>query len=83
VRAHQAELRSVVDLLLEHETVDGDAVYRVLGMEPPEHRQEPAVLAAPQPVPCASHAAMPADDAKAVASPGQQGSVPRGGAAEH
>jgi hypothetical protein len=45
LRAHQAELRSVVGLLLEQETVDGDAVYRVLGMEPPEHRQEPAVLA--------------------------------------
>src|SRR6516162_1395565 len=70
LRAHQAELRSVVGLLLEQETVDGAAVYRVLGMEPPEHRQEPAVLAPPQPVPAASHAAMPAAGAKEVAPAG-------------
>jgi cell division protease FtsH len=83
LRAHQAELRSVVDLLLEHETVDGDAVYRVLGMEPPEHRQEPAVLVPPQPVPTGSHAAMPAADAKGVAPAGQQGPAPADGAGGH
>jgi cell division protease FtsH len=81
LRAHQAELRSVVGLLLEHETVDGDAVYRALGMEPPEHRQEPAVLAPPQPVPTASHAAMPAAGAKGVEPAGQQGPAPPDGAA--
>ena len=79
LRAHQAELRRVVDLLLEKETVDGDAVYRALGMEPPEHRQEPAVLAPPQPVATASHAPMPASGAKGAA-PAQQGPVPPGGA---
>ncbi len=47
LRAHPAELHSLVDLLLEHETVDGDAVYRVLGMVPPEHRPD-AVVMAPQ-----------------------------------
>jgi cell division protease FtsH len=81
LRAHRAELGSVVDLLLEQETVDGDAVYRVLGMEPPEHRREPAVLTPPQPVPAASHAAMPAAGAKGVAPAGQQGPAPPDAAA--
>jgi cell division protease FtsH len=81
LRAHQPELRNVVDLLLEHETVDGDAVYRVLGMEPPEHRQEPAVLAPPQPVPTGSHATMPAADAKGVTPAGKPGPTPPDGAA--
>jgi cell division protease FtsH len=81
LRAHQAELRRVVDLLLEQETVDGAAVYRVLGMEPPEHRQEPAVLVPPQPVATASQAAMPAAGAKGVAPPGQPGPVPPDGVA--
>jgi cell division protease FtsH len=83
LRAHRAELGSVVDLLLEQETVDGAAVYRVLGMEPPEHRQEPAVLTSPQPVAAASQAAMPAAEAKAVAPPGRPGPVPPDGAAGH
>jgi cell division protease FtsH len=81
LRAHQAELRRVVDLLLEQETVDGAAVYRVLGMEPPEHRQEPAVLVPPQPVATAGQAAMPAAGAKGVAPPGQPGPVPPDGVA--
>ena len=83
LRAHRAELGSVVDLLLEQETVDGDAVYRVLGMEPPEHRQEPAVLTTPQPVPAASQAAMPAAGAKGVAPQGPPGPVPPGGVGGH
>jgi len=81
LRAHQAELRRVVDLLLEQETVDGAAVYRVLGMEPPEHRQEPAVLVPPQPVATAGQAAMPAAGAKGVTPPGQPGPVPPDGVA--
>jgi cell division protease FtsH len=83
LRGHRAELGAVVDLLLEQETVDGDAVYRVLGMEPPEHRQEPAVLTSPQPVPAASRAAMPAAGAKGVAPSGRPGPVPPDGAAGH
>ncbi len=81
LRAHQDELRRVVDLLLEQETVDGAAVYRVLGMEPPEHRQEPAVLVPPQPVATASQAAMPAAGVKGVAPAGQPGPVPPDGVA--
>jgi len=83
LRAHRAELGGVVDLLLEQETVDGDAVYRVLGMEPPEHRQEPAVLTTPQPVPAGSQAAMPAAGAKGVAPQGPPGPVPPGGVGGH
>jgi cell division protease FtsH len=45
LRAHQAELRRVVDLLLEQETVDGAAVYRVLGTA--GTAREPAVLVSP------------------------------------
>jgi len=92
LRAHRAELMRVVDLLLEQETVDGDAVYQVLGMEPPEHRQEPAVLASPQHVATGTPAvagprdsvagtAMPAGGSSEVTRPGQQGPIPPDGAA--
>jgi cell division protease FtsH len=49
LREHLAELRTLVSLLLEQETVDGEAVYRVLGMTPPEHRQEGTVMAPARP----------------------------------
>jgi cell division protease FtsH len=49
LREHRAELRTLVSLLLEQETVDGEAVYRVLGMTPPEHRQEGTVMAPARP----------------------------------
>jgi cell division protease FtsH len=57
LRGHRAELASLVDMLLEQETVDGDAVYRVLGMPPPEHRQDGAVMAPHRPAPVATKAA--------------------------
>jgi cell division protease FtsH len=57
LRDHQEELRSLVDLLLEQETVDGDAVYGVLGLPPPEHRPDGAVVAPHRPAPVATHAA--------------------------
>jgi cell division protease FtsH len=60
LQAHRAELHSLVDLLLERETVDGEEVYRVLGMEPPEHRQEGAVMAPTRPVAAASRVTGPA-----------------------
>jgi cell division protease FtsH len=82
LRAHQAELRSVVGLLLEQETVDGDAVYRVLGMEPPEHRQEGAVLAPTRPAVAASHAAMPSGGSRRSHS-GKPGPMPTDEAAGH
>jgi hypothetical protein len=45
-----------VALLLEQETVDGDAVYRVLGLTPPEHRPDGAVMAPSRPAVAASPA---------------------------
>jgi cell division protease FtsH len=38
IRSHRDELGKVVALLLEHETVDGDAVYRIAGRPVPGHR---------------------------------------------
>ncbi len=37
LRSHRPELEQLVDLLLEHETVDGSAVYRIVGKPVPEH----------------------------------------------
>jgi cell division protease FtsH len=47
LRQHQAELRALVDLLLERETVDGNEVYRVLGVAPPQRRQDEGAVMAP------------------------------------
>jgi cell division protease FtsH len=70
LRSHRAELHSLVALLLEQETVDGDAVYQVLGLTPPEHRPDGAVMAP----------ARPAVAASPTAVPGQQASTPHDGA---
>jgi len=72
LRNHRSELHSLMDLLLEQETVDGDAVYRVLGMTPPEHRQEGVVMAPARSAVAASPAAAPAS---------QQGPASRDGLA--
>jgi cell division protease FtsH len=70
LRAHQADLHSLVGLLLEQETVDGEAVYRILGMTPPEHRQDAAVIAPARPAAAASRIASPAlPGSRAAASP--------------
>jgi cell division protease FtsH len=45
IRSHQPQLRQLVDLLLEHETVDGEAVYRIVGRPVPEHRPEEMAIA--------------------------------------
>ena len=45
IRAHRAELEQLVKLLLEKETVDGDAVYRIVGKPLPEHRLEERAIA--------------------------------------
>jgi cell division protease FtsH len=59
LRGHQAELRQLVDLLLEQETVNGDAVYAVLGLPVPEHRPDGTALPPQLPAPVASQAAVP------------------------
>ena len=71
LRGHRAELHSLVDLLLEQETVDGSAVYRVLGMTPPEHRQDGMVMAPARPAIAASPAAVPAAGASGPVPPSQ------------
>jgi cell division protease FtsH len=44
IRSHRSELDQIVSLLLEHETIDGEAVYRIVGRPVPEHRpQEMAI----------------------------------------
>jgi cell division protease FtsH len=73
LRGHRAELHSLVDLLLEQETVDGSAVYRVLGMTPPEHRQDGMVMAPARPAIAASPAAVPAAGAGGPVPPSQPG----------
>jgi cell division protease FtsH len=40
IRTHREMLAELVDLLLEHETVDGIEVYRIVGRSVPEHRPE-------------------------------------------
>jgi cell division protease FtsH len=40
IRSHRSELEQLVGLLLEHETLDGSAVYRIVGKPVPEHRPE-------------------------------------------
>jgi cell division protease FtsH len=45
IRAHRPELEQLVDLLLEQETVDGSAVYRIVGKPVPEHRPEEMAIA--------------------------------------
>ena len=40
IRAHRPELGQLVDLLVEHETVDGSAVYRLIGKPVPGHKPE-------------------------------------------
>jgi cell division protease FtsH len=68
IRGHQSELRQVVSLLLDAETIDGNAVYRVLGLTPPEHGPDGITMAPERPAP--AHVASGAD-------PGPAAGVPR------
>jgi cell division protease FtsH len=43
LRAHRSELDQLAGLLLEHETVAGDVVYRLVGLAAPEHRPDTTV----------------------------------------
>jgi cell division protease FtsH len=45
IRAHRAELSQLVDLLLEKETVDGQAVYQIAGKPVPGHRPQELAIA--------------------------------------
>jgi cell division protease FtsH len=65
IRSHESELQQLVDLLLEHETVDGEAVYRIVGKPVPEHRPEEMAIAPHGP----AHTAASADGAHRAAPP--------------
>jgi len=70
IRSHQDALHQVVGLLLEQETVDGDAVYRIAGRPLPEHRPDDLAIAphaAPAPGPAPSPVAT--SDGQEVAAP--------------
>ncbi|MGH3155165.1 MAG: hypothetical protein ACRDNF_01105, partial [Streptosporangiaceae bacterium] len=45
ISSHRTELGKIVDLLLEQETVDGDALYRIAGLPMPEHRPDDLAIA--------------------------------------
>jgi len=45
IRSHRPELEQLVSLLLEQETVDGSAVYRIVGKPVPEHKPEEMAIA--------------------------------------
>jgi cell division protease FtsH len=48
IREHRDMLGELVELLLEHETVDGSQVYRIVGRPVPEHRTPEEVAIAPR-----------------------------------
>ncbi len=64
IRSHRSELEQLVALLLEHETVDGEAVYRIIGKPVPAHRPEELAIAPHAP------------PARAAASAAQDGARP-------
>ncbi len=70
LRGHQTELRRLAGLLIEQETVDGDAVYHLLGLPSPEHRQEGITMAPERPAP--AHVA-----SRVGPGPAAAGSLPR------
>jgi cell division protease FtsH len=55
IRAHRAQLHELVSLLLENETVDGAAVYRIVGKPVPVGRTDELVIV-PHPAPAAGPA---------------------------
>jgi cell division protease FtsH len=67
LRSHQTELRQLAGLLIEQETVDGDAVYHLLGLPSPEHRQEGITMAPERPAP--AHVASRVGSGPAAAGP--------------
>jgi len=69
IRGHQSELHQVVSLLMEQETINGDAVYRALGLTPPEHSADGINMAPERPAP--AHVASGADPGPAGGAPHQ------------
>jgi cell division protease FtsH len=69
IRAHRAELDQIVSLLMEHETVDGAEVYRIVGKPVPEGRSGETM--APHTAPAPAHGATAASDGHPSAGGGQ------------
>jgi cell division protease FtsH len=63
IRTHKDMLDQLVELLLEHETVDGHQVYRIAGKPVPEHRPEELAIAPRTAVPSLSKSGPLAKDA--------------------
>ena len=55
IRTHADDLERLADLLVEKETVDGDEVYRLLGLPVPEHQSEGQAIAPAGPPRTAGH----------------------------
>ena len=67
IRTHQGDLTRLADLLVDKETVDGNEVYRILGLPVPEHQPEGQQIApgraAASPAPAPAPAAAASGDA--------------------
>jgi cell division protease FtsH len=67
IRTHQGDLDRLADLLVDKETVDGNEVYRILGLPVPEHQPEGQQIApgraAASPAPAPAPAAAASGDA--------------------
>ncbi|GAA1972048.1 ATP-dependent zinc metalloprotease FtsH [Catenulispora subtropica] len=57
LEAHQGKLRQLAALLVEHETIDGPAVYRLLGVQPPSEQPAGTTVAPHGPSPVRQPAA--------------------------
>jgi cell division protease FtsH len=51
IEAHEVQLRRLADLLVEQETIDGSAVYRMLGLQAPSERPAGTTVAPRRPAP--------------------------------
>ena len=69
IREHQDMLDRLVELLLEHETVDGGEVYRIVGKPAPVHRPDEVSIGPRAKVPSLAKDGQVAKDAAAAVRP--------------
>jgi len=79
LRDHRAQLGTLVSLLLEQETVDGGAVYQVLGLPSPGHRPDAAIMAPHRPAAAARAVAAGPGAVAAPPAPPRAGAPGPGG----
>jgi cell division protease FtsH len=83
IRTHQDDLDRLADLLVEKETVDGNEVYRLLGLAVPEHQPEGQAIAPGRAAAhSGAHSAGPAASGAAHATATQASPVHNSGAPE-